>query len=797
MRPVACFAAVALAAALAHAQPLSTAFTFQGELDNAGAPAAGTYDFKFTLYDALTGGSQVGPQLCSDNVAVASGKVTVQLDFGSQFSGQQRFLEVWVRPDTGLACANPAGFTILGPRQSLTAAPNAVYSLSAASAINATQLNSQPASFYTNAANLSSGVLADSRLGGSYAAVLNLTNIGNSFVGSGAGLTSLNASSLASGTLADARLSSNVALLNASNTFTGAANNFQGNLGIGGLLPGWRFSVTGGMNVTDSSGQGIRLTSDDISLLNAASEDPVYRYAAGPEQHDFFIGGSSVLTIAPTGNVGIGTPTPSTRLHVVSGTTAVIGQGGQRGVQGNATGAVGGTYGVFGVSPSDLGAGVFGTATHATGATSGIFGTSASTAGTGVLGQATAATGPTAGVKGDSASPAGYGVWGTSATNIGVRGDATLVTGVSYGGRFQTTSHLGRGVFGLASSTTGNSYGMWGQTESPDGIGVYGLANADSGLPSGVYGEAHSPSGTGVRGLASASTGSGQGGSFDCYSTTGTGVVGFAFAMTGVNYGVYGATQSNSGRAVYGLATSNSGTTYGGRFEVDSTSGRAVLGLANATTAGTTPYGVLGQASTATNGFGVFANGDMGASGVKPFRIDHPMDPANKYLLHYAAESPEVLNIYSGKVTLNEQGEATIDLPPYFASINKDPRYTLTAIGAAMPLLHIADEISDEALKAGEAAAPGDSVPACSFRIAGGAPNAKVSWEVKALRNDLRVRLHGAPVERDKTGPERGHYQHPEYYGLPQELGMDDTARREPPRPLPAKISPRAEAAPE
>ena len=159
-------------AAPALAQPLSTAFTFQGELDNAGTPASGTYDLKFTLFDALTAGNQVGPQLCSDNVAVVNGKVTVQLDFGSQFAGQQRFLEVWVRPDTGLSCSSNTGFNILGPRQSLTAAPNAVFSLNAAAAgtatsattaTNATQLNNQPASFYTNAANLTSGTIANAR----------------------------------------------------------------------------------------------------------------------------------------------------------------------------------------------------------------------------------------------------------------------------------------------------------------------------------------------------------------------------------------------------------------------------------------------------------------------------------------------------------------------------------------------------------------------------------------------------------------------------------------------------------
>jgi hypothetical protein len=119
-----------------------------------------------------------------------------------------------------------------------------------------------------------------------------------------------------------------------------------------------------------------------------------------------------------------------------------------------------------------------------------------------------------------------------------------------------------------------------------------------------------------------------------------------------------------------------------------------------------------------------------------------------------------------------------VELPAYFAGINKDPRYTLTAVGAPMPMLHVAEEISEDALTAGEQAGKGVAPPTCTFRIAGGAPGGKVSWRVEAVRNDLRMRLHGAPVERDKTGSERGKYQHPEYYGQPREMGMDHDAEQ-------------------
>jgi hypothetical protein len=178
--------------------------------------------------------------------------------------------------------------------------------------------------------------------------------------------------------------------------------------------------------------------------------------------------------------------------------------------------------------------------------------------------------------------------------------------------------------------------------------------------------------------------------------------------------------------------------------------------------------GLTVDSLTVTDNLGL--NGAIFAA-LKAFKIDHPLDPENKYLLHYCIESPEVMNAYSGKVVLDGRGEALVELPPYFASINKDPRYTLTAIGAAMPLLHVAEEVREDALEQGAKAEPGQPVPACSFRIAGGAPGAKVSWRVEALRNDRWVQTHGAPVEVEKKGNERGTYQHPDLYNQPPERG--------------------------
>jgi hypothetical protein len=96
-----------------------------------------------------------------------------------------------------------------------------------------------------------------------------------------------------------------------------------------------------------------------------------------------------------------------------------------------------------------------------------------------------------------------------------------------------------------------------------------------------------------------------------------------------------------------------------------------------------------------------------------------------------------------------------VQLPNYFEAINRDPRYTLTPIGAAMPNLHVAVEIRGN-----------------RFKIAGGVPGRKVSWEVKAIRNDLYVQRYGFQTEQEKEDDIKGKYLQPELYGQPKERGI-------------------------
>jgi hypothetical protein len=202
----------ALTGCLVQAAPVGTAFTYQGRLSSGTNAANGTYDLKFTLYDAVTSGTLVAGPLTNAATGVTNGLFTVSLDFGAYvFNGDARWLDIAVRTN------GAASFTPLTPRQPLTPSPYAISASSVSGTLPATQLT---------------GALSSAQLAGNYSGALNFDNTDNSFSGNGAGLTALNANNLASGTVDDARLSANVALLNADQTFYGY-NVFNLPLGIG------------------------------------------------------------------------------------------------------------------------------------------------------------------------------------------------------------------------------------------------------------------------------------------------------------------------------------------------------------------------------------------------------------------------------------------------------------------------------------------------------------------------------------------------------------------------------------
>lgn len=128
-----------------RASAQTTEFTYQGNLKDSGAPANANYDFEFALFDALSGGIQIGATIPKNGVAVANGVFAVKLDFGPVFPGANRYLEIRVR------LSGQPGITPLVPRQLVNSAPYSVKSLnadSAAIATNAVQLGGVAANQY-------------------------------------------------------------------------------------------------------------------------------------------------------------------------------------------------------------------------------------------------------------------------------------------------------------------------------------------------------------------------------------------------------------------------------------------------------------------------------------------------------------------------------------------------------------------------------------------------------------------------------------------------------------------------
>jgi trimeric autotransporter adhesin len=589
-----------------------------------------------------------------------------------------------------------------------------------------------------------------------------------------------------------------------------------GQVGVGTITPGARLdSTSAGIAVrgtsVGASGDGLVGT----ATASSGSSNGVFGQTASP-------GGNGVLGVnnAKSGGTGVsgsgttngvyGQSASPTGIGVSGGAiatsgsaTGVYGQSASpsgNGVSGNAIATSGGATGVYGQSASPSGSGVHGIATATSGSPSGVYGESASPGGWGVLGinNATSTTGGS-GVFGISTSTSGShsGVYGqiNSTSGAGVNGNATATSGVNNGVYGQAASPTGFGVSGNAIATSGYAAGVYGQSASPGGSGVSGNATATSGSPNGVYGKSVSPGGNGVFGVNNAGTGgngvfgiatAASGHSNGVYgqaaSTSGIGVSGNATATTGNAYGVAGSTATTgSGAGVAGSAVATTGTAFGVFGQTASSNGRGVFGYASATSGAhvgvvgfvESPSAAAGQ-FVAHSGSGLILQGLSGSSktqvfsvdasgngtyagnlnvtgkltkGSGSFKIDHPLDPANKYLSHSFVESPDMMDVYNGVVRLDAKGRAWVGLPDYFEALNRDFRYQLTCIGGFAPV-YIAREVHNN-----------------RFRIAGGKPGGKVSWEVTGIRHDAYADANRIPVTEDKPPAEQGYYLHPEVYG--------------------------------
>lgn len=300
------------------------------------------------------------------------------------------------------------------------------------------------------------------------------------------------------------------------------------------------------------------------------------------------------------------------------------------------------------------------------------------------------------------------------------------------------------GTDSVAVSGTATGERSTGVAAKGDGFGVRGEGDRGHGIVGfskggfGVYGEGL----TGGTGVVGKSTGWHAVGGFSESRIGGCGLYGRHDAG---GTGIAGETNGKAA-GVYGRNTEPSAVGTAGGIGVLGHSDRGV--------------GVWGSVIH-DGGMAGFFRGNVSVHGIftkaaGSFRIDHPLDPANKYLSHSFVESPDMMNVYNGTVLLGADGRATVQLPDYFEALNRDFRYQLTAIGGPAPDLHIAAEI-----KAGK------------FEIAGGSAGQKVSWQVTGIRQDAFAQAYRIPVEEAKPAHERGTYLMPKLFGQHEDKAVD------------------------
>lgn len=134
----------------------------------------------------------------------------------------------------------------------------------------------------------------------------------------------------------------------------------------------------------------------------------------------------------------------------------------------------------------------------------------------------------------------------------------------------------------------------------------------------------------------------------------------------------------------------------------------------------------------------ILVTGTVDSLGSSIIQVPHPLDPQGKTLNLTAPASPEMLVSIGNNVTLDEKGQAVVDVPDWFEAGAIDYRYSLTPIGASAPGLYIAQEVSGG-----------------SFAIAGGQPGLKVSWSVSGVRSDAYALEHPLVVEQPASGLEQ------------------------------------------
>ncbi len=613
------------------------AFGYAGQLLVGGVGVTGTYDFEFSLYNALTGGTQVGSNFIESSVPVSSGSYYITLNFGPNiFTGTTYYLQ------TAYAVSPSTTYTTLPAR---------------------IVVPSSAVSQYSNLSRNTQG------LQGYY---VSLTP----------------------------PIDGQVLTYSAANKYWYPAAGTPGPQGPAG--PKGATGATGPQGApgtTYTPGGGLTLSGNALSIA-----------AGGVTGADIAL--PLDLTGSTTATNGVVSVTDTSNGYAIVGTSA------GNAIEGNSPS---GGQGILGEAN---GIGVFGIASGQSSSTYGVEGYSVGT-GWGVYGKALSGVGVhginSSGSYGELALTNGYGVYGSGTGNAG--------------GYFTSSNYDGVDSFSVKHTAVyGNNTGIgnYGTLGDVNGYGVYAVSSATDG----IYGTSSSNSSAGVYG-----NNSGNGYGVYGSSATGTGVWGQSSSAT--SPGVFG-TNAQGGYGDLGYAQLFSGNLY------DTTGVFAVASNANNNELS---FGIWALSPTSGGTAGYF-EGNVGVTGsvssnVIKSTIDDPLDPTNKYLNHVAIVSDEMLNQYSGNVTTDARGSATVTLPKWFGEMNTDFRYQLTCIGQFAQAI-VAQEVKDN-----------------QFSIATDKPSVKVSWQITGVRNDPSALTHQLEVEEDKPSAARGSYLDPQAYGQP------------------------------
>jgi hypothetical protein len=489
------------------------------------------------------------------------------------------------------------------------------------------------------------------------------------------------------------------------------------------------------LGIAPGSG-GLASITHDASLAGAGTGASPLSIASGQVVRSLTVGASTLhdaVTLAAGSNVTL-TPSGSTI------TIAASGGGGGGGLTLPFTGSFGSGTGFAVNSTANSGVSIWGSATP--GNADGVYGTSAGS---------------------------GTGVKGISQTGIGVEGISAAGGSNTSVGVYGTNSNANGGGVGGLNSATGNSgylggpyYGVYGGSSSR--AGVYGSSLGGNAGYAGVYGVT-TGNWAGVQG-----------------HNTGSGNDGFlggpdygVFGTSSANTGVIGKTSANSSYGVWGHhnPSGNDGYLGGSEAGVSGSGGLLTIGVYGIGANGVRGdsggvYGIVGCGNPPVSGgpyAGCFAgsveiNGTVHTSAVGAVTFDDPADPANESITHAFVGSSEMKNIYDGVATLGPTGVATVRLPGWFETLNKDFRYQLTALGTPQAGLFISRKIANN-----------------QFTIAGGVPGAEVSWQVTGVRRDPWANAHPMAVREHKVDADRGFYIVPELYGQPKTKSADSIVR--------------------